>query len=235
VKIDVVGSMCSWVKELSTSFIINDEILFDIPQGSFKTLLIDYDLTKIKHIIISHFHSDHFADIHLVLKYMDKCLKNNITIIAPKGCREHLISMFKIFEISYLQKFLDEKVNFIECENNKIIKLGNYKFKCFKMLHNDLDAYGFTIEVEGKTVGFTGDSAMCNNVHKILKKSQAAFVDSANVSVNNKHLCVGEVNQLSKEYSNCKIYAIHLAKHSLAELIQNTQLAHPKEGETIII
>lgn len=233
-KVNVVGSMCTWVKELSTSFIINDEILFDTPQSSFKTLLVDYDLTKIKYIIISHFHSDHFADLHLVLDYIFNHTKNNLTIIAPKGCKERLFSMFKLFEVAYLQKSTDERVIFIDCENNKIIKFENYKLKCFKMLHQELDAYGFTLEQEEKIVGFSGDTAMCNNVRKILKKSQVAFVDSANLAVNNKHLCVGEVNELSKEFSNCKIYAVHLAPHSLAE-IKNTSLVHPLQGEVIEI
>lgn len=233
-KIDVVGNMCTWTKELSTSFIINDEILFDTPQSSFKTLLNDYDLKKIKYIIISHFHSDHFGDLHLVLDYIFNHTKNNLTIIAPKGCKERLFEIFKIFEVSYFQKHTEERVSFIDCENNKIIKLGQYKIKCFKMLHKDLDAYGFTIENENKVVGFSGDSAMCNNIRKILKKSQVAFIDSANVAVDNKHLCTGEVNELCKEFADCKIYAVHLAPHSLAEA-KYIGLNYAKQGEIVEI
>lgn len=233
-KIDVVGSMCTWVKELSTSFIIDDQLLIDTPQGTFKTLLVNYNLAKIKYIIITHFHSDHFADIHLVLDYLAHRSKEKITILAPKGAKERLFSMFKLFEVSYLQKFVDENINFIDFENNKIIKIGNYKIKCYKMLHKDLDAYGFTIENEGKVIGFSGDTAMCNNVRKILKKSQTVFIDSANLAVDNKHLCVGEVNELSKEFSDCKLYAVHLSSFSLEEL-KNYDLSHPKQGEVIYI
>lgn len=234
-KIDIVGSMCTWVKELSTSYIINDEILFDAPQASFKVLLNDYDLSKIKYVIISHFHSDHFADIHLVIDYIANCTNNNLVFIAPKGCKERIISMLKIFEVGYLQSFVENRSTFIDCENNKIIKIGDYKLKCFKMLHGDLDAYGFTIENDGKTIGFSGDTAMCNNVRKILKKSQIAFVDSANTIANNKHLSLNEVNELSQEFENCKIYSIHLSSDSL-ELIKNFNLLnHPKQGEIIKI
>ena len=105
-KIDVVGSKCTWVKDLSTSYIINDEILFDVPQGSFKTLLNDYDLKKIKVVIISHFHSDHFGDIHLVLDVLSRT-KQKITIIAPRTCKERLIEMFKIFEVRFLESYID--------------------------------------------------------------------------------------------------------------------------------
>lgn len=233
-KINIVGSMCTWVKELSTSYIIDDEIMFDCPQGSFKTLLNDYDLKKINKIIISHFHCDHFADIHLVLEFIFKRTKNNVRIIAPRTCRERLIEMFKLFEMGYLQNYLPERVTFIDAENNKIIKVDGYKIKCFKMVHRDLDAYGYTLENNGKIVGFSGDTSMCNNVRKIIKKSHAVFIDSANLAVDNRHLCVGEVNELSKEFPECKFYPIHLSAYSLLE-IENTNLYHPKQGEVIVI
>lgn len=234
-KIDVVGSMCTWCLELSTSYIINDELLFDAPQGSFKTLMNVYDLCKIKYIIISHFHSDHFVDLHLVIDYMYHHSKiEKIKIIAPKGCRERLISLFRIIEISYLEEILDKKFEFIDVENNKIIKFDGYKIKCYKMLHQNLDSYGFVIEKDGSTVGFSGDTANCNNVRKIISKSKAIFIDTSNIKQDNKHLSVGEVVALANEFQNCKFYSVHLSPYSVNEL-KNTSLTHPKQGEVIIV
>lgn len=234
-KIDIVGSECTWTSQLSTSFIINDEIIFDTPQGSFKAISHNYDLSKIKYIIISHFHSDHFADIHTVLEYIFyHHPDNHLTIIAPKGCCERLFAMFRLFEISYLEEPVKDRVTFISCENNQKIKLGSYTLKVYKMLHVNLDAYGFVID-DGKTkVGFSGDSAMCNNVHKILKKSTACFIDSANVTPNNKHLSVSEVLTLQEEYPDCKLYPIHLSDNSISMLSQ-LQISYPKQGESVTI
>ena len=234
-KIDVVGSMCTWVLDLSTSYIINDEFLFDAPQGSFKTLMNVYDLTKIKYIIVSHFHSDHFMDLHLVLEY----IKNHseipkIKVIAPKGCRERLLTLFDLIEIGYLRGEIDKKFEFIDAENNKIIKFDGYKIKCFKMTHLNLDSYGFLIEKDGVAVGFSGDTAMCNNVRKIISKSKAIFIDSSNIEPNNKHLSVKEVAALSDEFPSCKFYAVHLSPYSIKEL-KNTSLYHPKQGEVVIV
>ena len=233
-KVDVVGSKCTWTKELSTSYLINDEILFDTPQGSFKTLYNDYDLTKIKYIIISHFHSDHFMDLHLVIDIIYHHSSNHVTIIAPKGCKEKLISMFKIVEVCYLEEALKNQFSFIECENNKIINLGEYKIKAYKMLHANLDAYGFTLQQDGKTIGFSGDSAMCNNVRKIISKSSIAFVDCAQTKVTNKHLCVEEVVELIKEYPSCKIYPVHISKYSENKL-KELDIPFPTQGDIIEI
>ena len=106
-KIDVVGCGCTWTRQLSTSFIINDEILFDTPQGSFKTLLHNYNLSKINYIFISHFHSDHFLDLHLVLDYIfNHYPDKKLTIFAPAGCCERLCGLFRLIEVAYLEEVL---------------------------------------------------------------------------------------------------------------------------------
>ncbi len=232
-KIDVVGCMCTWTKLLSTSYIINDEILFDAPQGTFKTLFADYDLTKINYIILSHFHSDHFTDIHLVMDYIyHHCKGKKIIIIAPKGCKERLISLFKIVEVSYLEEALKDMYEIVECENNKIIKLGQYKIKCYKMLHGSVESFGFKIEQNGLIAGFSGDTAMCNNVRKIISKSKIAFVDASNIEKNNKHLCVEEIVSLKEEFTNCKIYPVHMSIYSV-EKLKELGIHTPSQGDIV--
>lgn len=234
-KIDVVGSMCTWTKELSTSFIINDEILFDVPQGSFKTLLHNYDLSKIKYVIISHFHSDHFLDLHLIIdKLLQQDPSRTLTIIAPKGCKERLCALFRIIETSYLELTISERASFIECQNNKRFKLGDYAFKTYKMLHGHLDAYGFSIEQNGVKVGFSGDTAMCNNVRKLIKSSNTCFIDSANIIENNKHLSVNEIISLKEEFSDCTIHPVHLSQKS-KEVLDALKIPYPIQKQTIYI
>lgn len=233
-KIDVVGCHCTWMIDLSTSFIINDEIALDAPQGSFKTLLTKYDITKIKYIFITHFHSDHFMDTHLLLDYLcHHCKNQRITIVAPKGCKERLFEMFKVVEVSYLENYINEMVDFIECENNKKFVLDGYKIKVFKMTHQNLDAYGYTIEKDNVKVGFTGDTCMCNNVYKIIKASKMVFIDASNVEPNHKHLSAQEVIDLSNEFKDTKIIPVHMSKFSKPILQEHMML--PYEGQVFYI
>ena len=230
-KVDIVGNCCTWTRQLCTSYIIDDEILFDAPSGSFKTLMHDYDLKKINYIIISHFHSDHFLELFIVFDYIFKCCPNKkLTLIAPKGCQERLDNLFRILEISYLTELVNRNVTFIDSENNKKVKLGQYSIQMFKMAHGELDAYGYVIN----NVGFTGDTSMCNNVRKILKKSSACFIDTAAVAINNKHMAVGEVIALQDEFSSCKLYPMHLSEMSMQEL-DYLGKRHLSQGETVYI
>ncbi len=233
-KIDIVGNMCTWTKELSTSFIIDDNILFDTPQASFKTLLNDYDLKKIKFIVISHFHSDHFIDIHLVLTYLILNTENNLVLLAPKGCLERITDLLRICEELHLIELIKNRVQFIECENNKIVDIFGYKIKIYKMFHQNIDSYGFIFQKDKTKVGFSGDTANCNNLRKMIAKSQAVFIDSAEVKVTNKHLCVNEVISLMKEYPDCKLHPIHLSYYSQKEL-DNCGISYPCQGQVLNI
>lgn len=228
-KIDIVGNHCTWTKELCTSFIINNNMLFDIPLGSFSTLYYKYDLTKINFIVISHFHSDHFGDIILFLELIRK-LDKTITILAPKTCKQRIEMMMRATDLSKHLPAL-QKINFINAENGKIVNMGEYKIKCFSVTHDNLDAYGYVID-EGVKVGFSGDSCMCNNIRKIAKISKVMFIDCSDVIQNSKHLASHEVAQLVKEFPDTIFYPVHLSQKSQATLEQFS-LNQTYEGQII--
>lgn len=229
-KIDIVGNHCTWTKDLCTSFVINDNMLFDVPQGSFGTLKRDYNLEKIDYIIISHFHSDHFGDLFLFIENMNPA--KSVTIIAPKMCKERLLAQLKIYSISHNAYRLDN-VKFIDAENNKIINLEGYKIKCYSVCHEGLDAYGYVID-DGVKVGFSGDSCMCNNIRKIASKSRAMFIDASSIEENKKHLATYQIKELSQEFPQTTFYPVHLSIGS-EKTLNNFGLITTKQGQQIII
>ena len=74
-RIKIIGCSVTWSKENSTSFLINENLLFDVPQGSFKTLYHENDLTKTDFIIISHLNK-FFNKIQDLLKKRPKSFNN---------------------------------------------------------------------------------------------------------------------------------------------------------------
>ncbi len=233
-KIDVVGAMCTWTKELSTSFIIDEKIMFDIPQGSFKTLLHNYDLSKIDCLIISHFHSDHFMDFHLLIDLFKNNFENKkLTVIAPKGCKERLITIFNCIYVGFMEGYVNDNVTFITAENGKTVEFEGYKIKCYSMSHYITDAYGYVVSDGKSKVGFTGDTCMCNNVLKILKNCQTVFIDTSSVDINLKHLSVGEVLQLQKDCPSVKFWAVHT--NYLSKDLAKDRIDIAEQGQVIYI
>ena len=229
----LVGNCCTWTKNLATSYIINDDLILDVPQGSFKTLYNDYRLDNVKYILISHFHSDHFADLHLLVDVLARQDKKYV-IVAPKGCRERLYSLFNAFDVPHLKNYVEEKFEIKECENGKTFNLGKYKIRSYKMTHGSLDAYGYVIDDGTIKVGFSGDSCMCNSLIKIIKKCKAVFIDTSNIQKNLKHLTIDEVKTLSKEYKDVSFYPVHLSTLTLP-LIKESGLNETYQGQVIEI
>ena len=230
-KVTIVGNHCTWTRALSTSFLINDELIVDVPQGSFKSLYRDYGLDNIKYILITHFHSDHFADLHLVIDILSR-RKGKYVILAPKGCKERLFSIFHAFGVPHLKKPVEEKFEFLECENGKSYSLGKYKIKTYKMIHGSLDAYGYIIDDGRVKVGFSGDTCMCNSLLKIIKKSNAIFIDASKIDENLNHLSVNEVLNLSREYKNTTFYPVHISD-ATKKLVKDFGLNETSEGQII--
>ncbi len=218
--VDVIGTSCTWFKRNNTSFVIDKEIILDTPNGAYKNIIKIMNQFKANAIIISHFHSDHFPDImHFLTQIVRNGKRNGRTeklkVFGPKGIAQKIIALNELLlstpEECNLEKY-KEAVEFIEVSDGYEFEILNYKVKAYKMKHLDLDAYGYVFtDKNGMSVGFTADTGMCENVHKILSISKYAFVDMASPEneVNNKHLSLNEFIELSKKYSKTKMFPVH--------------------------
>ena len=52
-KVNVMGTSCTWFTRNNTSFVIDDEMFLDVPEGAYKNLIQVADLEKLKCIFIS--------------------------------------------------------------------------------------------------------------------------------------------------------------------------------------
>lgn len=235
-KVLVVGNGLTWTKRPNTNFILNDEILIDTPQGSIKAMkdIIDYE--KIKYILITHFHSDHFTDIHIIVDIINK--RNNkekVSIIAPKSFFKRLKNIMKSLEVKSHINYLKNHFNVIELKGNEKLKLDKYIFESFTVIHKVSIALGYSITdtTENKTVGFSGDTCMCEGLEKIIDKSSTIFIECSCTQKSNKHLSVQENINLRQKYKNKNFYSIHVTD----DILKNYKeiLSIPECNENIII
>ena len=78
-KIKFIGTGAIQDISNSASVLINDHILFDVPNGNLKAMIRQgIDLLKIDTIIISHTHADHCFDIPFLLWYKKRYGDNNV-------------------------------------------------------------------------------------------------------------------------------------------------------------
>jgi len=217
-KVFAVGTSCTWFERNNTSFILDDKILLDTPSGSYKDIVRKVDIFKLDGIVISHFHADHFGDFPVfATRFMRESEKRGRTeklkVYGPKGIFEKLLSLNILLgggEDECDEKQLKRNIDFIEVFDGDEFELSGYNVKVFDVDHGRTHCLGFVFEDKnGKSVGFSGDTKECEGLHKILKKSDVAFVDMAAFSPAKAHLHKERFVELQKEYSNCKMYPVH--------------------------
>ena len=231
-KIEVVGSGNSWTKRLSTSYIIDDHILLDLPQGSFKTLFVNKKLEKIDTVIITHYHSDHWADFHLFIETLiHKNFSKKIKLFAPEDFWTRYDYLTSALNIKDNFEFAKKHILYSQLCNGKIFKIANLNFTTYKVLHIE-NSFGFVADNGILRVGFSGDTAICDSLQKILKKSNHIFIDVSSAELSKKHLNVNQALNLKKEFENVKFYAVHYSDSVIPLLRNKMQLTH--DGEIFI-
>lgn len=67
-KIEILGSGNIYSKWNSASYLVDDKILIDVPNGTHKTLKNrNIEPININKILITHFHGDHYFDLPFIL------------------------------------------------------------------------------------------------------------------------------------------------------------------------
>lgn len=215
-KIKVVGNGFTWTSRPNTSFVVNEEMLIDTPESLTKFIFGKIDLSKIKYILITHFHSDHFVDLHIISDFFrhEKNLPR-VKVVAPKSALKRLVKLAKIIEIKRSKNEILKYLDFIEVKPCQKISLGNYEIETFQMQHKTKHSLGFVVKQENKKIGFTGDTSFCPNLKILVEKSDVIFLDCSGTEPSKNHLCVEEVLQLKKQYPKKKFHAVHVSDEIL--------------------
>ncbi len=149
------------------------DILLDAGNGIYK--YNDHSAgTRPVFILLSHFHVDHIAGLHLLLKFK---FKKGLTICGGKGARR------------VLNTFVN---NPFTCPFNKLpypvavlelpAQAGELPFKLttLPLVHAD-PVIGMRLELEGKVITYCTDTGYCPNALKLAKGADLLITECANL------------------------------------------------------
>ncbi len=239
-KLIVVGTSCTWFKRYNTSFIIDDEALFDVPEGNYEHILRFIDVMKLKWIFISHLHTDHAAGLHIITtRFLRETKDKNkrLRIYAPKETAETIVKYCTIFNGAPEERdlnLLKEKIEFIDLYDGMEFEESEYKIKVKKMNHGSVECYGLIFEDKktGKVISFSSDTKDCSALHEMLSVSNYSFVDMAANKPSKSHLTNIEFVELEKKYKNCKMFPVHTNDVCQEFAIKNN-LNYLKDGQVL--
>ena len=198
----------------SASVLINDHILFDVPNGNLKAMIRqDIDILKIDTIIVSHTHADHCFDVPFVLWYRKNFGKANqelpIRIITDEITKETINSLIDLSHYNSAKEAKKEFIDFKEINDSKLFY--DLDIKNEQMSHEGIEyANGYIIKDKHISIGLTGDTSFCDGVKNIASKVDFLISDMTLEVGNDSHMGINDVVTLLKEYPKLKIIPIHM-------------------------
>ena len=236
-QIKVIGSGSMWTGYNSSAYLIDDDILVDIGNGTCKALYrMGTNPVKIRHVLITHFHGDHYFDMPFYLLYKSKSDDKNANIYCSKEGKRKINKLLHLsFPSSDKNIKKETNIKFNYCNT---FKINDYDVNKYLVDHGSMKpAYGYVFDKNNLKVGFTGDTALCETVKYMAKICAYLFIDCTFLKSTTKHIGVDKLEYLTKEYSNCKFVVSHLNDET-REYLKNIKLKNiiiPEDGTVIDI
>lgn len=218
-KIKIIGSGSIRSKSTSACYIIDNHIMIDYPNGVSKILYKqNIEPNQINHILITHFHGDHYFDIPFYMydKFITK--EQNTNIYCSRIGKIAIKKLgFLAFQFSF--KKYCTKTNLIFNHKSKF-NIENFEVEKYIMSHGHVKKARGYILTKGKiSIGFTGDTSLCKNVELMAKKCNYLFCDCTLIKGNEKHQGIDNLEYLAKKYPNCTFIASHLGTKTKIKLL----------------
>jgi ribonuclease Z len=117
-------------------------IMFDCAEGTQRQLLFaGYKLSKIRYIMISHLHADHFAGLIPLLSTKSMFgISGKITILGPKGMREYFE-----FTLNLTGSRLSFEYEIIEISDGMTLKFDDFEVSAH-LLNHRIESYGYRLQ-----------------------------------------------------------------------------------------
>ena len=213
-KIQLIGTGTIPDVANSASVLINDHILFDMPNGNLKAMIRqNIDITNIDTLIISHTHADHCFDAPFLLWYKKNYYKPgyklSTKIVTDEITKDTVETLIKL---SYFSSAIEVEKEFIDIDDVNYTKIcDDVDISNESMEHSEIKyANGYIIKDKSVSIGLTGDTRYCEGVRKIASKVDYLICDMTLMLGNDSHMGIDNILELMEDYPNLKIIPIHM-------------------------
>ena len=226
-----------WTKYNSACYLINDKVMIDFPNGACKYLFRqDISPVNIHDILITHFHGDHYFDLPFYILYRSKNKCQKTTIHCSIEGKEKIEAIGHLaFPNSFDDATKDSNLNY---NFNSEINIDNIQIKRILVDHGRMKpAYGYILKDKDNYIGFTGDTALCENVEYMSSICKNLFCDCMLEKGSQKHQGIDNITYLANKYPNCTFIVSHL-NNPTRNILENMQIKNvivPNDGQIINI
>ena len=236
-KVRVIGSGSMWNAYNSASYMVDEDILVDMPNGMCKYLFrMNINPMMINNVLITHFHGDHYFDMPFYMLLKARANNRVINMYCYKKGKKKIERLFVLaFPLSVDNVLSSIKLSY--CDDD-VFTVNNYSVGRVILNHGRFKpAYGYIFEKDGKRFGFTGDTTYCENVEKMANVCSYLFCDCMFIKGTDKHMGIDNLTKLADKYPKCKFVVSHMEDITREELSKQKikNVIVPKDGDVFEI
>jgi len=197
------------------------KLLLDLGHTSISRLIDQgIDLQSIDILFVSHFHTDHFADVlpFIHSRWVDDIHHQRkhkpLTIIGPESIKERWRKLREVFWVEPKEHY---PLKFIEGVQKT--KLDNITIELFEVPHVQwYQSLGIKINFQNKSFVYTGDiggSLDIQGFKKIIQDIDLLLVEAGYIQPTPNHLTIDQIIKLVDSAKVPKVIATHLRDANL--------------------
>ena len=164
-----------------SSFLLNGRYLFDCPPTALAHLKkMGKPPEDIRAVFISHFHADHFFGLpFLLLEYGERTSRSDdLVIVGPPHIQEKLEWMTQLGFPDLLERSRGYQRCYVEVSDGLSGEAAGARFLAVCVDHTSrLECYGYRVEVDGRTVAYSGDVRTVDVLYRLAEGTDVFVVE----------------------------------------------------------
>ena len=200
------------------SFVIGRRILVETSPAVLRNLQVaGVSLNDIDVIFISHFHADHTFGWPFVLysSMTRERRKSDLWVVGPPGIGAFLENMLAAGKLDHVVEHARKRPDVFKLHYVEVTEqpqtAGPVSFRAVRVDHDPrLECFGYLIDVDGRTVGYSGDTTLCPGLREIAANADALVMEcNSHHDVSPVHLTFDDVRTIRAEFPNLPLVITH--------------------------